>query len=396
VICSEPCQSLENIPPPQYTEYYEQHRFYLPDSKAVEENRMILPYETSRGCIWGQRHRCTFCGLNGKNISYRVKSESKALTELQQLLQEHPTRRVAMTDNVLPPSYLESFVLQLAESLPHLSIAYEIRPTLTFAQMLLLRQAGVTELQPGIEALSTSLLRRMKKGVTARQNVRFLRAARSLQIRCAWNLLLAFPGDTEGEYVETLDVIGAIFHLAPPGIISPMNIERFSEYHDFPERYGIGNLRPSWAYYRWLPDHADVSKLASHFEGDFPHYARPGSEIIKQIFRTVGTWQEAWRNQSPPRCDLVRAAPDQFLLVDTRGVTHGSSVRILTESQARAGLTDRPKTSRPDPRGGFGVDDTRWAIDNRLILDLDEWYISVLTADPDLIMQWSKELSQKQ
>jgi ribosomal peptide maturation radical SAM protein 1 len=396
VIRSEPCQNLDAVPPPKYTEYYEQYRFYLPDSREAVDKQMFLPYETSRGCVWGQKRKCTFCGLNGENARYRVKSESKVLAELRQLLQEHPTRRVAMTDNSFPPSYLKSFVLQLAESLPHLSIVYEIRSSFTLEQMFLLRRAGITELQPGLEALSTSLLRRMNKGLTARQNVMFLRAARALQIRCAWNLLLAFPGDTEAEYVDTLNVIKAIFHLAPPNIISPMSIERFSEYYRSPEKYGIHNLRPAKAYFLWLPDHADISRLAYHFEGDFQHFARPDREIIKQIFHTVGKWQGEWRKESPAKCELVRASHDQFLLVDTRGLAPGSSVLVLSESQARAALIDRPKVLEQRQKDGFRENDTQWAIERRLILDLDGWYTSVVIADPELIMALSIEQSAEE
>jgi hypothetical protein len=233
----------------------------------------------------------------------------------------------------------------------------------------------------------------MNKGVTARQNVRFLRAARSLQIYCAWNLLLAFPGDTEAEYVETLNVINTIFHLAPPKIVSPMSIERFSEYFDFPEKYGIHNLRPAEAYSRWLPDHADVNKLAHHFEGDFRHFARSDRETVKKIFSTVGKWQEEWRKGSPPKCELVRTSPDQFLLVDSRGLAPGSSVLILSESQAWAALIDRPKLLKRSSRDRFTKGDTEWAIERKLILDLDEWYISVVTAAPELIMEWNRERS---
>ena len=41
--------------------------------------------ETSRGCWWGERMHCTFCGLNGATMAYRSKSAPRALAELTHL-----------------------------------------------------------------------------------------------------------------------------------------------------------------------------------------------------------------------------------------------------------------------------------------------------------------------
>jgi len=40
----------------------------FPDG-AVEP---LLLFETSRGCWWGERSHCTFCGLNGLDLAYRA------------------------------------------------------------------------------------------------------------------------------------------------------------------------------------------------------------------------------------------------------------------------------------------------------------------------------------
>ena len=71
-------------------------------------------------------------------------------------------------------------------------------------------QAGVTKIQPGIESLSSNVLRLMRKGVRAIQNVNLLRWAQYYDIDVAWNLLWGFPGETEQDYTEQ-----AIGHTAP-------------------------------------------------------------------------------------------------------------------------------------------------------------------------------------
>jgi ribosomal peptide maturation radical SAM protein 1 len=48
--------------PPDYDDYMDQIREIDPQSPLLE-NPIIL-YETARGCWWGEKHHCTFCGLN--------------------------------------------------------------------------------------------------------------------------------------------------------------------------------------------------------------------------------------------------------------------------------------------------------------------------------------------
>ena len=54
--------------------------------RGSRSRRMRAPtilFETSRGCWWGERMHCTFCGLNGATMAYRSKSAPRALDELR-------------------------------------------------------------------------------------------------------------------------------------------------------------------------------------------------------------------------------------------------------------------------------------------------------------------------
>jgi radical SAM superfamily enzyme YgiQ (UPF0313 family) len=41
--------------------------------------------ETARGCWWGAKHHCTFCGLNQNDMAFRAKSPQCAMDELVHL-----------------------------------------------------------------------------------------------------------------------------------------------------------------------------------------------------------------------------------------------------------------------------------------------------------------------
>ena len=67
---------------------------------AVETPTLAL--ETSRGCWWGQKHHCTFCGLNGEDMQYRSKSGPRAREELDFLVDRHANRLVHVVDEGQP------------------------------------------------------------------------------------------------------------------------------------------------------------------------------------------------------------------------------------------------------------------------------------------------------
>lgn len=93
VIRGTPCADLDRLPTPDFTEYYEQLAHHGLDSALA--NEIALPYESSRGCWWGQKHHCTFCGLNGETMALRAKSASRVIEELKHLLKRHPTTFVS-------------------------------------------------------------------------------------------------------------------------------------------------------------------------------------------------------------------------------------------------------------------------------------------------------------
>ena len=104
----------------------------------------------------------------------------------------------------MPRSYFKTLLPRLATELPGIQVFYEEKSNLTLDQVEALRKAGVCDIQPGIEALSSALLTRMDKGVTARQNIALMRYARAVGLTLTWNLLYAFPGDHVEDYEETL------------------------------------------------------------------------------------------------------------------------------------------------------------------------------------------------
>ena len=61
----------------------------------------ILLFETSRGCWWGARAHCTFCGLNGENMGYRAMKPAKAIEQFESMFKyADRVTRLNCVDNI--------------------------------------------------------------------------------------------------------------------------------------------------------------------------------------------------------------------------------------------------------------------------------------------------------
>ena len=66
---ASPCNALDALPTPEFSEYYTQLATALPDSELVKGELVLLPYESSRLLVGAAKHHCTFCGLNAQTMA---------------------------------------------------------------------------------------------------------------------------------------------------------------------------------------------------------------------------------------------------------------------------------------------------------------------------------------
>jgi ribosomal peptide maturation radical SAM protein 1 len=271
-----------------------------------------LLFETSRGCWWGQKAHCTFCGLNGTTMRYRAMSPDNATTQFERLFSYSPrASRFESVDNILPKEYV-STVLPRLKPPENASIFYEVKADLREHELQTLAAAGVTEIQPGIESLATSTLKLMKKGTTAFQNLLFLKNCLKYQIRPVWNLLIGFPGEKEDVYQKYDADMKNLLHLPPPSGAFPVRFDRFSPYHMLAKEYGL-KLRAYDFYSLIYPfPESEMDELAYFFEDsnyNNSYIAITGAWIGK-LEASVKAWNDAWKRRRP---DLMPALSFHWL-----------------------------------------------------------------------------------
>lgn len=398
LIVGSPVSELDPLPTPSYVDYFSQLERLFPHSS---ENRTLwngihLPLESSRGCWWGQKHHCTFCGLNGTGMAYRKKSPDRVLEQLQQLALEYPadadTMKVSMTDNIMPYEYFRTLAPRLRNGARRTTIFYEQKANLSLEDLLTLKDAGIDVIQAGIETLSTSYAKRMRKGVTASHNVTLLRHAASARIQMKWNLLTHFPADQVEELRQMLGLIPLLRHLPPPDGVFRLSIDRFSPYFTHPDEHGVRNVRPLPAYAEVFPRGVPLSKLAYYFEADYDCDSRRHPELFTALKDEVRRWRAAWRpdRHAPPLLSVERtsgpyreATGKNFILIDTRGLPGTQALWMLDDDEAFLLLVPR-RLNRSAP--------IQWALEAKLGVVLDECFVPLATAEPGLLLDLEREV----
>lgn len=267
-----------------------------------------LTFETSRGCWWGERAHCTFCGLNSESMGYRSMRSERALALIRSLFKYSPrVRRLECVDNIMPKEYLEDVFPRL-ETPPGMTIFYEVKADLAAGDLAVLSRAGVKSLQPGIEALATSTLKLMKKGTSAFGNIRFLEDCVRHDVYPEWNLLVAFPGEDEPVYAAYERDIPLLRHLPPPSGVYPVRFDRFSPYFTKAAEYGL-DLHPYDFYEMVYPfPPASLRNVAYYFiDRNFSaDYITKGARWLGRLRAQVDAWRELWQTPvtGPPRLFL--------------------------------------------------------------------------------------------
>lgn len=261
------------------------------------ELRPVLYFETSRGCWWGQRAHCTFCGLNGLSMGYREMAPERALRMFERLFRyTDRCQDFSCVDNIMARSYFQN-VLPALRPPAGTTIAYEVKANLTDNEVATLAAARVTRIQPGVEALATSTLKLMRKGSSAFQNLQLLKSCVRHGVQPFWNLLVGFPGEDESVYQKYLVDIPALVHLPPPSGVSIVRFDRYSPYHQRPDDYGLV-LSPFRCYgflYPW--DEAAIEEIAYYFSDRGPReYRKKLSPWLAPLTDQVERWRSRWND----------------------------------------------------------------------------------------------------
>ncbi len=183
-------ENPDELPFPDYDDYAE----------LAGERDWTLSIEGSRGCWWG---KCRFCDVNNLWKEYRAKSNRRFAAEVEYLCKRYGKSSFILLDNIHNPRGIPSFAKALQDTNIDLSFFYDMRANLSPYEILVLYEAGLDSTQIGIESLSNSFLKKIRKGTKVIQNLQSMKILYELGIENVSNLIVGHPQHTKEEIEET-------------------------------------------------------------------------------------------------------------------------------------------------------------------------------------------------
>ncbi len=315
-----------------YEDYFDSVTRSVPTVMA----QATIPFETSRGCWWGERAHCTFCGLNGSTMAYRAMRPELARDQMLRLFALYAGRAKLFqsVDNILAREYIDGVFGSLTPP-DDITIFYEVKADLTEENVRTLARARVLRVQPGIESLATSTLKLMRKGTTAFHNIRLLKYCKRYKVVPEWNLLMGFPGEPAAVYEQYKRTLPGLFHLPPPAGAFTVRFDRFSPYFTNAQHYGL-RLSPYDFYSMCYPfPSAVLANMAYYFEDrnvDAP-YATDAANWIGEMGDLVARWRARWADADEPRLEIRTGGQAGNSVLDTR--TGARRIVALSSEEAQ-------------------------------------------------------------
>lgn len=328
-------RQLDELPFPDYDEYFERagrlELFPTGYRREVE-----IPFESARGCWWGQKHHCTFCGLNGKGIAFRGKPPERVLEELGQAARRYGTSRFSAVDNILDMSYLKTFLPKLVEEGAGYELFYEIKANLTREQIQLLSDAGVRPTRHRVAELPRA--RSHEQGHYGHPECQHFALDALLRRRRHLEHPLRLPRRDGRRLPPARGVHTVHRSSAAPDATIRIMMERFSpmfsDRASFPVRY----MRPRASYGYVYPERVDLERVAYTFDYEFEE-GLSASEFL-ETRRLV----EAWKASKKPSL-TYRSRKGALQIEDLRDPSDPLTYTVTDPlALVYTALSDRPNT----------------------------------------------------
>ena len=368
---------MNKTPVPDFDEY-----FYARNEGGYkwwdDAQEVLLPIETARGCWWGVKNHCTFCGLNRAGMEFRSKRVDDVIHQLDELSRRYGILDFNAIDNIIEPEYINKLFGQLSEENSDIRLHYEVRPSLSRSQLKHMRKGGLFSIQPGVESFSTHILKLMKKHTTGVRNLELIKWSTYYGINNLYNILLRFPGETAEDYRTQCDVISKIHHFQAPWAIAKARADRGSPMYTDPESQSISRLVPSACYdYLFPKDRFNLSRVSYYFEHEMSNTVEDGQ--YDEIFAAVDDWQNRWRQRPRPYL-RYRKAWATIIINDGRN----GSPRATTYTDDYATLYEYCADAHSRKEVAAKFDDAPWVdgaleefVSKDLMVHLDNRYLSL-------------------
>lgn len=238
IIVNDRCkQDIDNRRIPGYDKKtLEKYSNLLGDSDPIQ-----LYYQINSGCV----SRCSFCVYYHYNI-LAFKSVEKIVEELKIMKNKYNINHFYFSDNAVNLSYkhLESMCDAMISADLKIEWAGMARCDNIDEKLLKkMRNSGCQALSFGCESFSPYILRNMGKGYTVKSMENILRMTKNAGMKTNIELITGYPYETQDDIMRNIRFLSRNKSYIDIIRNSKFLLEFNTLLYNFPEKYGIANIR---------------------------------------------------------------------------------------------------------------------------------------------------------
>lgn len=186
-------------------------KIYYPDFDCFDFDKYlapepVLPVQFGKGCYWS---KCTFCDFYTGQQKFDMKSVSRAVDEVEFLVNKYGFKHFNFVDEAVPPAFYNAFATELIKRNIKIYYSSFVRLEKAFTAEILqnMYNSGARYMMWGYESESPRIMELMNKGIDLSERKRILADSAKAGIWNVVTFLLGFPTETSEELQSTIDVI---------------------------------------------------------------------------------------------------------------------------------------------------------------------------------------------
>jgi ribosomal peptide maturation radical SAM protein 1 len=298
---SEAVVNLQHVPIPSFDQFYQELAATSEEIQQYFQYYGRLPVEISRGCWWNQ---CTFCNLNIQHHCYQEKSMSHILQEIRWLSERYHMMDFQLIGNTLPKTEYRVLFEKLKKLGRDFSFFVEARAgQLTSDDYTLMKEAGFTTIQTGIESFSHNYLQKMNKGVRVIDNIAVLKFCKENGIKNNYNLIVKYPNEEPVDFDETKKIVQTLKGYLDAPQLCELRVMHGSLIQRHPEQFNIERL-----------EHAPIDLIM------YP------LEFLEKGFAFVYDFNQKTQTRDHPWESLVSEWKKERKILELEGITRQTTV----------------------------------------------------------------------
>jgi radical SAM superfamily enzyme YgiQ (UPF0313 family) len=266
---------------------------------------------SSRSCPY----QCRFCSETLQWGKYRKKSGQQVARELLQLYRKHGMQLFMMGDSLLNPT-ISDIASQLVKE--DASVYWDgylrvDKHACNKEQTLEWRRGGFYRARLGVESGSQRVLDLMDKKITVEQTRTALSSLAHAGIKTTTYWVVGFPGETEADFQETLDLVEEIADDIYEADCSPFwffltNQPGAGEWQKksiplYPGKTGDLLMLQTWMV-DCQPNREEIHRRMWRFVQHCDRLGIPNPYSLRDIYKADERWQKLHRNAVPPLVDF--------------------------------------------------------------------------------------------